>query len=369
MSAHSSGPPPLVIRLVMRLTQVLAVLLGGIVAVTIITNVWWRLTTPVELDVLVYDQTVPNENYPSHAALGQLFEYHRVPYDVATDYVGSKPGGLANHGTWPTERPDLIILADAYGVYENEFGEVDEFGSIRRTETFNAEQAADVAEWVADGVPAYGEFSLVTDPTPAAAGQTLEELFGFESTGWTFRVEGDLRNVPPAIQTLGPHPWPYEGPGFIAVRVRAAGRDIDPELIVLTEEYTTSEYTGVTGGPPGSGGGDSLFDGWFAMVNPVDGAHVDAWFNLNVTDEGADILADHGIPVSFPAMVRTENTLYFAGDGLSDETPFRLRRLKGGAVFTRLITGAEFQFLYQVMEPSIAWLIDAAVSNQVASGD
>ncbi len=352
----------------MRLFQVFAVFLGGIVAATVITNIWWRLTPPTELDILVYDQTVPTDNYPSHASLGQLFEYHRVPYDIS-DYVGSLPGGVGPYGEWPDERPDLIILADAYGVYENDFGDVDEFGSIRRTEVFNAEQAQDVADWVDAGTPAYGEFSLVTDPTPAPAGQTLEEIFGFESTGWTFRVEGDLANVPPAIQTLGPFPWPYEGPGFIAVQVPAAGRDVDPRLIVLTEEMMTSDFTGVRGGPPGAAGGESLFDGWFAYVEPTDGAVVDAWFDLSLTEEGLAVLADEGIPATFPAMIRTENTLYFAGDGLSDETPFRLRRLKGGAIFTRLVTGSEFQFLYQVMEPSIAWLIDAAVSNQVAAGD
>ncbi len=369
MSAHSSGPPPFVVKLVMRLAQLLAVSLGGIIATTVITNVWWRLTPTTDMDILVYDQTVPTDVYPSHASLEQIFEYHRIPYDASQDYVGAKPGGLDPHGVWPLEAPEMIILADAYGVYQNAFGDVDEFGSTRRTRVLSLDLVRDVADWVDAGTPAYGEFAMVVDPTPDAAAALLEQTFHFRSTGWTFRVEEQLANVPPAIQSLGPDPWPYEGPGFIAVRVPVAGRAAESELVVLTEDQLTGFYTGVSGGPPGSAGGDSYFDGWFSMVEPTEGGVVDAWFDLAVTDDGAAVLADHGIPTRFPALIRSDNTLYFAGDGLSDETPFRLRRLKGGAIFTRLVTGDEFQFMYQVLEPSIAWLIDSARSNQVAAAD
>ena len=42
---------------------------------------------------------------------------------------------------------------------------------------------------------------------------------------------------------------------------------------------------------------------------------------------------------------------------MEDETPCRLRHLKGNASFTRLVTGDEFRFLYRVLEPSVGWLL------------
>jgi hypothetical protein len=113
----------------------------------------------------------------------------------------------------------------------------------------------------------------------------------------------------------------------------------------------------VLGGPPGSIAGRSPFHRWIGVVEAAEGTAVDAWFELPVNNRGAAVLDRLDIPVVFPALIRTSNTLYFAGNGLSDETPFRLRRLQGGATLTRLVTGQEFRFFYQILEPSMGWLL------------
>lgn len=363
MSAQTAGPQPLAAKLAMFLFQTVAVTIAGIVAATVVTNVIWRLTPVNELDILVYDQSVPDDTYPEHAALGQIFEYHRVPYDVASDYVGAAPGG-GSFGEWPSTPPDMVILADTYGVYYNDQGEPDELGRALASGRLSQAQAADVKAWADGGVPTYGEFSLVLNPTPAAAGLLLEETFGFVSTGWIIQPVEDLAALSPALRDLGPHPWPYSGPGLIAVNTWVAGREGSNQIIVLTEDQMTDLMPTVLGGPPNSGGSEALFAKWMSYVNPVVGSSVDAWFELPVNDDGAALLAEAGIPTRIPALIRGPNTLYFAGDGLEDETPFRLRRLRGGAVFTRLITGEEFRFLYQVLEPSMAWLIEIAEQNK-----
>ncbi len=357
MSAQSSGPPPLAARIIMQLAKGVFVFLAGIAAATLITNLWWRLTPTKDLDVLVYDQTVPTDEYPEHAVLDQLLEYHRVPFDLGDDHVGAAPGG-GEFGTWPTAQPDMIFLADVYGVYLDSDGEVDEYGWDRATGALTLDQANDVQRWVETGTPAYGEFSLVTDPTPADAAQVLEETFNFRSSGWVFSKFDDLTKVSPVIRTLGPVPWTYTGPGLIALNVDAAGRAGTRQLIVLTEDDLTALTPLVVGGAPGAIAGDAPFDSWFSWTEPTGNAVVDAWFELPVTDSGAAVLEDAGIPLRFPALIRTENTLYFGGDGLADETPFRLRRLKGGAVLTRLITGSEFRFIYTILEPAVGWLIE-----------
>ncbi len=353
--ASAAGPPPLLARLLMRVAQVISVLLASIVMMAVITSIWWRLTPSRDLDVFVYDQTVANDTYPDHAVLEQLLQYHRVAYDVE-DYVGAAPGG-GPYGVWPQDRPDVIFLADLYGLYINEDGQLDENGSIRITDRLTAPQADDVARWIAAGTPAYAEFGLVSEPTAEAAGALLEDVFGFRATGWAIKPFEDLQNVSPQIQSLQPSPWTYEGPGWIAVHIAAAGRASIRDLVVLPEAVLTEPLPIVSGGPPGSDGGQAPFKGWLGVIEAKETSKVDAWVQLGVTDEGLDLLDAAGIPNRFPALVRTERTLYFAGDGLDDETPFRLRRLKGGALFTRLVTGEEFRFLYQVLEPSVGWML------------
>ncbi|MEZ5226433.1 MAG: hypothetical protein R2710_07095 [Acidimicrobiales bacterium] len=370
MSAAPSGPPPLVARLVMYLTQTIGVSLASIVVMTMLTSAWWRLTPHREVDILVYDQNVPNETYGQHGALAQIFEYHRVPYAL-DDYVGLTPGTWEPHGEWPEQQPDLIVLADVTGVYLDENNEPDEFGGRPVGEVIWPSQAEDIQRWVAAGTPAYGEFSMVVEPTPGRAGAILEDVFGVSSTGWRIRMFDDLTLVSPGIRNLGAYPWPYTGRGLVAVSGPAGGRNQGRNLVVLTEEQLDGFEIRIIGGPPGSPGGNARFDGWVEVVQPDPGTELDAVFELPVNADGAKMLARMGLPTRFAALVRTDRTLYFAGDGLRDETPFRLRKLKGGATFTRLVTGDEFQFLYQVLEPSFGWLLDRVPesTDQVASTD
>lgn len=357
MSGHDVGPPALGVRVTTWVTQSVAVSLAALLFVVISTSLWWRLTPEQRLDVFVFDQSVTDERFSDHAVLGQLLEYHRVPYDPATDYYGAAPGGLGIHGEWPVARPDLIFLADSYGVYVNDQGEVDDFAGNRVTSALTLSQVEDVASWIDQGTPAYAEFALVTQPTPGPAATLLEETFGFRSTGWTIHQSEDLAELSPSIKSLGAFPWPFEGPGIVLVATPVAGRQAPLSIVVLTEDQLTHSMPTVTGGPPGSGGGTADFDKWITMVEPLAGSTVDAWFELPVNSEGAAVLARVGIPNRFPALIRTDRTLYFAGDGLQDDTPFRLRNLKGGASFTRLVTGDEYRFLYQVLEPSVGWLL------------
>lgn len=372
MASAPAGPPPLAIRLLMRSFQVAGLLMVTVIVLAVVTTIWWRFTPTNELDLLVYDQTVADDRYPDHAVLEQLLEYHRVPFDASQDYVGAAPGG-GPHGVWPEEQPDAIFLADLYGLYANDEGQLDEFGRNRITDRLTAPQADDVATWVAAGTPAYAEFGLVTEPTAQDAGLVLQEVFGFVDTGWALKPYDDLRDVSPQIQQLGPSPWPYDGPGWIVVGIAtpatattaASDDETIGTLFVLPGSLIEERLPLVVGGPPGSAGGSAPFGRWIGIVEPAEDAIVDAWIELRVTEEGARQLTKAGVPLRFPALIRTENTLYFAGDGLDDETPFRLRRLTGGATFTRLVTGNEFRFLYQVLEPSIGWMLDRVDEESV----
>ncbi|MDA3039235.1 MAG: hypothetical protein O3C27_06840 [Actinomycetota bacterium] len=186
----------------------------------------------------------------------------------------------------------------------------------------------------------------------------FEDAFGFRALPWTGRSVEDLADIAPKIKELGPDPWPYSGPGVIFVTSPVPGRAPDAELVVLTQDMLEQWLPRVVGGPPGAVPGESTFPRWFGLVRPREGATVDAWFEIRVNEQAAKALANAGLPTRFPALIRTERTLYFTGDGLGEGTPLRLKHVQGGALFTRLVTGTEYRFMYQILEPSIAWLLD-----------
>lgn len=357
MSSAPTGPPSRSLRVVTHLGRIAAFLVSVVVAIVLITSIWWRLVPERDIDVLVYDQTVPVGEDADRAMLQQLLDHHHVDFEQS-DYVGSEPGGTAPHGTWPSEKPDLIVLADVYGVYLDESGRASDYGDTLATDPFSQAQADDLQQWIEAGTPAYGEFALVTEPTPGPIGEIFEDSFGFRALPWTGRSVEELRDVAPKIKELGPDPWPYSGPGIIFVTSPVSGRFPAPKLVVLTPGMLDRWLPRVVGGPPGAIPGESTFSRWFGLVRPQDGATVDAWFEIHVNAEGAKVLGEAGLPTRFPALIRNERTLYFAGDGLDDDTPFRLKHVQGGALFTRLVTGREFRFAYQILEPSIAWLLE-----------
>lgn len=97
--------------------------------------VWW-LGPPSRIDVLVHDQTVPDETYLEHASLGLLLVYEKVAFETDRSFIGAAPGG-APYGDWPEVARDPVMLVDAHGVYVDDSGAVSEEGTSRLTGRFD----------------------------------------------------------------------------------------------------------------------------------------------------------------------------------------------------------------------------------------
>lgn len=360
MSGHSTGLHPVTARALMLVLRVVLIMASATVAASVVTRIAWEIMPSRDYDIFVFDQTVPTDDYPEHAVLEELFEYHKVPYDPAVDYFGAKPGGGGAHGTWPSEPPEIVILADAYGVYAPTGTAEGQPVLEPQTRYLSLPQALDIAAWAESGVPTYGEFAMVYAPTPGDAGAVIEQTFGFTSSPWVFRYWDNLDGVSPAITSIYEGTWDYTGPGIVLVAGPAAGRPGHPRIVVLTSDDLTNPLPQISGGAPGAIRGVASFDNWGSIVAAGPDTELDANFEFLVNELGRAKLDEHGLDPIFPALIRRDNTLYFTGNGLANETPFRLNHLRGAATFTRLVTGKEFRFLYTILEPSVGWLIDTA---------
>lgn len=308
----------------------------------------WQTKAWTDVSVIVYDQTVPDAKYREHAALGLALESLKVPFSVDSGYVGAEPGGDAT-GTWPTQRPDLIMLIDAYGVYTNEQGQVDPEGHVRVSGVFDTADAAKVEAWYREGSLLYGEAAILGAPTPSSAAATLEKVFGVSPTGWVGRSFRDLATVPGSLRQGS---WTYHGPGILLLK--------GERRIVLTADDLIGEVT-VEGTVPSTGAFQAPFPGWFEVDTATAG--VDAVLRLPVNTKGAAKIIDAGIPEEIPFIIRGERTVYVAGDASDAAVAYPLRRISGSATLLRWSPQSrDTAFYYRAYLPFVTWLVEEAQS-------
>jgi hypothetical protein len=325
-----------------------------------VASLVWALRSDTELDLLVYDQTVPDGSYLEHASLGLALEHEKVAFVTEDSFIGAAPGG-APHGAWPAEAPDLVMLVDAYGVYLDDVGEVSDQGTSRITDAFGEHEADTVIGWAAAGTFIYGEFNVLGEPTTSPASQQLEELFGVERTGWAGRPFDDLSVVPDRLVALAGGTWDHTGQGIVLLAPGPEGASV----VVLTSEELEGRFPVVDGVLPGSGrDAAARVDGWFEIITTKPEAEVDMWMRLPVTDSGRAVLTRHGIPTEWPFLVRNEKSLYLAADASENTVEFPLRRMAGSPALMRVLPQSpQTEFFYRVYVPVLQWLVDLAESR------
>ena len=336
--------------LIVSLLIMVAPLTGAIV---------WALQDEIPVDMLVYDATVATPLRKQHRSVDLATTYMKIPFDTNRDYVGADPGGFP-YGNWPEEQPELIVLADAYGVYVNRDGDIDENGTVRVSQTFPMDAAIDIARWERDGAIVMGEFNVLHEPTAADVSEVLQDVFSINATGWTGRAFHELQDASDALKELHPRAWDYTGPGILLVGTSAGDETRDSEVVVLLPEHLDAAAPVITGQVFGEGDVISLeYNFWFALIESGSGADTDMWLELPVNNLGRDLLGEHGVPTRTPFMVRTENTLYIAGNVSTTPVSFPLRRIAGSAeAITYLPLSSETEMFYEVYMPMFERLVE-----------
>ncbi|MBK5267544.1 MAG: hypothetical protein JJE47_08925 [Acidimicrobiia bacterium] len=321
----------------------------------------WSLTSERPIDVLVYDSTVVDDLRREHSGVGLMMTYLKVPFNGATDYVGSGPGGLP-FGTWPDERPDLVLLVDAYGVYVNELADVDANGTVRVSQTFPPSFARDVARWADEGTVVMAEFNMMHEPTDPGTSEMLQSIFGIDATGWVGRAFEDLQDAGPRVRSLHAGAWDYQGPGIVIVGSSVGTRTRDPALVVLQSADLESPRPRITGSSADEREElDVSFDSWFALIEADSGADTQLWINLPVNDRGTVLLEEWGIAQRSPFLVWNDNTVYAAGNLASTPAAFPARHIAGALpVMKRLAADGNAALFYRVYAPLVERLVQMA---------
>ncbi|MBN1786617.1 MAG: hypothetical protein JW825_06505 [Candidatus Methanofastidiosa archaeon] len=344
----------------------------------------WQLKDDRVLDVVVLDNTVPNDTYREHHGLLWTMNYLKYVdsegenYDSDADYYGFFP--LPDHQYEIRELPDpigedtdLIYIADAYGVYTKEFYGENPLGE--RSEIIYGGMYSDemtkVEEKVRGGTPLVVEFNTFGSPTAYGVKERLYGLLEVEWTGWIGRYFFELsEGVEVPIWAVYNYEaqygveWEFSGPGFVVVdemdHVIVLEQDID-----IMEDGCMFEFT--EQGKDMFGINDGVrYNYWFNIVTTRANAQLLATFQLDLTESGIAKLEAWGIPFEFPAVVKNETPTYFSyylsGDFVDIETIPGFYKIWGYDTIKRQITSKNDQnendgFFWHIYFPMVKHIL------------
>ncbi len=322
---------------------VTVVILGFLIAPFII----WQLKPFSNLDVWVVDKTVPYPNYREHTGLFWVLNYEKLTkpgqkklYERKTDYYGFYPTGTKNWKTRQmpvsTTRPDMIYLADTYGVYTEDYMQRRLSGDFSK-KMYGGLTDSDLLSLrthLGEGNTLIAEFNTAASPTNEFDRKALGTLLNMGWRGWIGRLYEDMtrdNEVPEWVvrnyEAQKKKPWEYFGRGFVLIRdddlieVFPAGKEVGADMLKIIYRDAWAKKLNIP--DPVS------FKFWFEWTLPDVSVEVVADYDWDLTDAGKAHLKRLGLPTRFPAVLHTVNPQfngwYFAGDFADIEfknTPF-----------------------------------------------
>ncbi|TDL66389.1 hypothetical protein E2R56_22740 [Rhodococcus qingshengii] len=353
--------------------------------IVLLSPFWiWTLLPSKELNVLIFDKTVPDQTYREHKGLvwilnnAKYVKENKKPYEINKDYKGFVPknGQKYSITSLPNDLRtyDVYYLTDQYGVYEedfvgeNETGEKSSiiYGGLESSDIDRIEQAL-LGE---KGKTLIAEFNTFASPTPDIVRDKLANLLNLEWTGWIGRYFPDLNNseVPIWVREqyeVNNKKWNFKGKGFVFVNKNNEIVVVDQEnvkkngaLFNLTkkgESYFKRELQG-------------KYQYWFDINVARSNDEILAEYNLPITDSKKEELKGLGIPTNFPAIIHHQNakynSYYFAGDYADEAEVPAIYQTKGLDVWKKHF-GTQGSFYWEVYVPMMKVLLASDLKQTV----
>ncbi len=343
------------------LLLLLIILAISVVFALLIIAPWilWRLKPARELDIRVVDKTVPYPDFREHAGLFWLLKNEKIAkpgskvlYDERSDYFGFYPLGKdprTGKDSWRVvslpqdqKKPDLIYLADTYGVYQ------DDYMQRRLSSDFspliygglNDQDYRIIQEYLGNGNVLVGEFNTAASPTNERDRLLFGRLIGLKWSGWIGNYYENLArdgSVPAWVirnwESKTGETWKFAGRGMVliedngGIEVLTEAEDIGPNWLKVVVNEPWASILRIK--KPIS------YRYWFEWVTPDPLVKEVAHYHWDLTIKGKEKLARLGLPETFPAILTFETSQYtswyFAGDFADLQfsgTPFRLEWIR-----------------------------------------
>lgn len=316
----------------MKGTRILIVALIVLIVLPAAGYVGWLLKKSETLEVVVINKSYTTFKNSENRSLQHVLAHNKIQsigkfmYDLSEQYYGLhwKDGEMVIKNprlkdiNRMVERTDLVYFADAFGVVEaDNVGDATPvaYGGLNNTDYTL------LRELITRDRTVVAECSFFGAPTDPLVRYNIETLLDIFYSGWhgiyvqelsrklSDRIGNDIHAMYAEYRGT---PWEYEGAGLVLVNHEAKrvvvlkeGVDIDTQggIIHTAQEVAdmlnVAEYTS--------------YEGWFSLLFARSNTVLSS-FNLQPTEAGRQILLESGLSESFPALIKTGNGYFMAGD-------------------------------------------------------
>lgn len=288
------------------------------------------------MKVWIVDKTVPNTDYREHKGLMWVLNSDKIvkpetgeAYRYNKDYYGFFPIDKKNYKIKELpatiENPDLIYLADTYGVYKDDYFSANAEGTRSELMYGGLTEAElnTIKSNLGGGNTVIAEFNTASSPTNIADREKMREIFRVKWRGWSGRHFMDLTKgveIPDwavfDYEKQSGKKWNFQGEGFVLVSdedkviILRQGKEIGKDDLYLYFKDAYAKEFGINKSVP--------YDYWFEFTEPDASSEALASYTIDLTEKGKAVFDELGLPQTFPAIVRTRNvqytSYYFAGD-------------------------------------------------------
>lgn len=354
----------------------------------------WFFYPKTTLPGLILDKTVLDRSGVEHRSFNWITTNQKFTkpdgsqYEISEDYYGFFPVNRPEYAVKDlsvfnnkevdslADHLEFVYYTDAYGIYSNEWiygRDINErsrlvYGGL------NKQSYRLFEKMYRNRKLTITEFNNLASPTPLSIRQAMLRVLESDFTGWTGRYYHSLDtllnpDIPGWMRRLHrqyyKRPFAYDDiPGIVFVHeterifVLQLDLDLKHELPIintgkwLMEKYDLPEFI--------------RYPYWFDVNFAKDTANVRATYKIHTTEHGDSILASHGLPNEFPAILgdHKENLRwYLCGDWADSPTPFGLSYFKGVQFVRKFFYNNRDEldrkkFFWEYYEPLISGIFD-----------
>jgi hypothetical protein len=306
--------------------------------ILVLPMILWSLQPYHKLNVWILDKTVPTQEYREHQGTMWALNYYRITdknidhthYRYNKDYYGFYPLSSQEFSirdlVHAPPNPDLILLADTYGVYEDDYWIPNKKGN-RSPKIYGGLTQEDlfmIRSNLKDQTTLVSSFNTFNRPTDDKTRKQYEKILGVEWKKWMGRFFIDLKKGKEVAVWMVDNwekqhdaMWTFTGPGFVLcsdwdqVEVLQEGIHFPKDKDIFFQYLTPfkSEYHSES---------QISYYYWFDFVQPLEGTDILAEYTMEVTQEGQALLTSLGLDSVFPAITKKTTpdytAYYLAGD-------------------------------------------------------
>jgi hypothetical protein len=322
----------------MKAYRLLIILLVVIIAVPLTGRLFWLMKKRKSLDIVIINKSVQKSSENEVKSLNWTLNFEKFEnkegdlYNFQTDYFGYFPDAISENTKIKTYRLEEISSIaennDALFFLDNSGTDLvqTEKKAIKKIAYggFNQNDYFLLKEMIGRQKLVIAEYNFISPPTEDLVHYNVEQLLDIYSLGWSGKFFNDLskENISGLISNAWfehfkqnySTEWAFRGPGIVLLN------SSQNRIIVLpAKKFMNTEFPDVVTVPeialeyniPQK----VSFTGWFDIAFQGENKVISR-FNLNLNQEGNDILRLNGIEPEFPAVIESANKkfYYMAGD-------------------------------------------------------